>query len=369
MAVIAQDLTERRAMVARTAAADRMLAHATLAAGVAHEINGPLAFLITNLSILADELPGFLSPDPHLRRRSRADIEHLLHDAQEGAMRVREVVRDLRLLARPAEEADAHCDLGAVLSSCARMAWQDVDGRARLVTDIQDLAPVRPDGTEIRLTARRLDPTHVLVEVADTGVGMAPEVVARVFEPFFTTKPAGIGTGLGLAICRAIIASLGGTISVESELGRGTRWTIVLQVAGEPRDSARPVDRPCGRRGRILVVDDDPVFARSLKLLLDEHEVVTFTSASLALAQIRDNPSFHLVLCDLTMPDVNGMEFYARVAELAPALARRIIFVTGGALTPEGEAFLSKNANTKLEKPFDPGELTSLVSRLVAESD
>jgi PAS domain S-box-containing protein len=392
--VMARDLSERRAMVARMAAADRMLAHATLAAGVAHEINGPLAFVLTNLSILAKEVPGLLSPEVDLRRRSRADIEHLLSDAQEGAIRVRDVVRDLRLLSGPVDESGARCDLGAVLSSCARMAWPEIEGRARLVTDIHDVMPVRgsatrlsqvfsnlianaihaiapgrPNENEIRLTARRRDADTVLVEVADTGVGMAPELLARIFEPFFTTKAAGVGTGLGLAICQSVVAAVGGAITVESEVGRGTRCSVVLPIANGQLHSAPAREAPNRvRRGRVLVVDDDPLFARSLQLLLDEHEVLTFTSSLLALDRIRAKESFDVVLCDLNMPDLDGLHFHSRVNEIEPNLARRIIFVTGGAITPEGAAFIAKNRSLTLEKPFDPSELTALVARAVDTS-
>ncbi len=390
--VIARDLTERRAMIARTAAADRMLAHATLAAGVAHEVNGPLAFLVTNLSILADELPGLFGSDARLPRRSRADIERLLGDAQEGAMRVRDVVRDLRLFVRPAEEGGAHCDLGDVLSSCMKTAWRDVDGRARIVSDIRTMPPVRgsasrlaqvflnlivnaahaiapdrPDENEIKLTARLLDPTNVIVELTDTGSGMAPETVARIFEPFFTTKPVGSGTGLGLAICQAVIASIGGTITIESELGKGTRCAVILPLAPEQTEPAVPRETPgTTKRGRILVVDDEPAFTSSLRILLDEHEVAAFTSARLALERIRTDPSFDLVLCDLTMPDLSGMQFHAKVTEIAPTLAKRMIFVTGGAITAEAEAFLAQHAAMTLEKPFFPAELTALVARFVS---
>jgi CheY-like chemotaxis protein len=207
----------------------------------------------------------------------------------------------------------------------------------------------------------------VLVEIADTGVGMAPELLARIFEPFFTTKPAGVGTGLGLAICQSVVAAVGGTITVESAVGRGTRWSVVLPIVSDQPQSAAPKEAfHRGRRGRVLVVDDDPLFARSLQLLLDEHEVLTFTSSLLALDRIRAKESFDLVLCDLNMPDLDGVGFHSRVSEIDPALAHRIVFVTGGAISPEGAAFLAKNKSVTLQKPFDPSELTALVARAVA---
>lgn len=389
MLVIARSLTERRAMITRTAAANRMLAHATLAAGVAHEINGPLAYLITNLSILADEIPYLQASEPGVRRRTRADIERLLKDTQEGASRVREVVRDLRHLSRPADDAAVSSDIGAVIASCVKMGWQEAEGRARLVTDIRDVVPVRGNAarlaqvfsnlianaihaiapnasteSEIRLHARRHDSNHVIVEVSDTGVGMPPDVVAQVFEPFFTTKPTGVGTGLGLAICQSIVTALGGTITVSSEVGRGTRFAVLLPIAPESASAMPPEPTVDAGRGRILVVDDDASFARSVQLLLDDHEVVTAASATHALEHLHEKEAFDLVLCDLSMPAMDGMEFHSRVTEIAPAIAARIVFVTGGARSEAGEAFLGKNVT--LHKPFDPVALTTLVSRAVA---
>jgi signal transduction histidine kinase len=242
--------------------ADRLASVGRLAAGVGHEINNPLAFILSNLRYVHQELDE-LSGTPS--EESRQEMLAALSEASEGAERVRLIVQDLKSLSRPDDVALGPVDLAAVVRGSAKMARHEVRDRARLVEDCAGVPPVhanaarlgqvflnliinaahaitpgRVQDNEIRVEARRSGPGHVTVEVRDTGAGISPEHLRRVFDPFFTTKPAGVGTGLGLSVCHRIITALGGEIRVESEPGRGTSFFITLAVAERSGDSEPP---------------------------------------------------------------------------------------------------------------------------------
>jgi CheY-like chemotaxis protein len=205
------------------------------------------------------------------------------------------------------------------------------------------------------------------VEITDTGGGIAPEVLPRIFDPFFTTKPVGVGTGLGLSICHGIVSGLGGEIQVDSVPRRGSTFRVLLPAASPAQRAASPAPSPGAapeRRGRILVVDDEPLVGRAVTRILSQHEVVHRTSARAALADVAEGAErFDLVLCDLMMPEMTGMDLHARLRALAPALADRTIFLTGGAFTGGAREFLDRVPNARIEKPFDPETLRGLVAR------
>jgi CheY-like chemotaxis protein len=217
----------------------------------------------------------------------------------------------------------------------------------------------------------------VAVEVRDNGVGIPPQVRGRIFEPFFTTKPVGIGTGLGLTICHGIVTSLGGTLSFESEVGKGSTFRVELPaavrtmganaIAHVSADSPAP-SKPAAR-GRILVVDDEPIVCFSLERLLStEGEVVALTSASQALALIRAGERFDVILCDLMMPEMDAPVLFEEVRRVAPAQAERMVFVTGGAFTVRAREFLESVPNPRLSKPFDVEALVELVRSRVGSA-
>jgi CheY-like chemotaxis protein len=229
----------------------------------------------------------------------------------------------------------------------------------------------RVDTNEIRVSTYT-EQGRVVVEIRDTGVGMTPEVQRRLFMPFFTTKPLGVGTGLGLSICHRIIASLGGDITVESVAGKGSTFRVSLPAAPPGTIEAPPAEvavTPAVRRGRILVIDDEPWILSAVRRNLSrEHDVTTTTSALDALKRIGCGESFDIILCDLVMPYVTGMDLYAELVRLHPEHAHRVIFLTGGAFTPRARAFLDEIPNFRLEKPFDQGELRALVNDRVRQS-
>ncbi|MET0404632.1 MAG: ATP-binding protein [Cystobacter sp.] len=242
-------------------AADRLASVGRLAAGVGHEINNPLAYILSNLRYVHEELGGGAEPG----EEARQEMLEALAEASEGAERVRLIVQDLKTLARPDEVALGPVNVAAVVRSSAKMARHETRDKARLVEECEGVPPVHANAARlgqvflnliinaahaippgrmevhvIHVRAHMSAPHLVTVEVRDTGAGISPEHLRRVFDPFFTTKPVGLGTGLGLSVCHRIITSLGGDIRVESELGRGTCFFITLPVADESRGSAPP---------------------------------------------------------------------------------------------------------------------------------
>jgi signal transduction histidine kinase len=260
---------ERQALQAQLVVADRLSSMGALAAGVAHEINNPLAYVVSSLEVME----GALATARRTLRRAPAEAERavdqaleLVASAQEGAERVRTIVRDLKGFSRSDEESTGPTDVGRVVELAMSLASNETKHRARLVKKLGLLPPARcnegrlgqvllnllvnaahaiapghPEGNEIRVTGRKKG-NRVLLEVRDTGSGIAPEHLGRIFDPFFTTKPLGQGTGLGLSICHTIVSSMGGEITVASKIGKGTVFTLAVP-AGEAAPRPRAGDR------------------------------------------------------------------------------------------------------------------------------
>ena len=396
---VLRDVTERRQLHARLALADRMVSVGTLAAGVAHELNNPLAYVNANLAFVAERLPR-LAQQPQAGgaagTKLLSQLEDAVRDAREGAERMRVIVRDLRTFSRAEEEKVGPVDLRPVLESCINMAWNEIKHRARLV---RDLAPVRPvTGSEARLgqvflnllvnaaqsipegrageneisvRTRSLEGGRLAVEIRDTGCGIAPENLTRIFDPFYTTKPPGVGTGLGLAICHSIVAAHGGEIEVESVPGRGSTFRVVLPAADELREE--PVRRadpaPPRPGGRILVVDDEPLVGTVIqRSLLGHHQVEFAPGARAALERLDSGERFDVVLTDLLMPEMSGMDLYREILRRDPGLAERTVFLTGGAFTPGAAEFLAREPVECVEKPFELEAIRAVIARKLRAS-
>jgi PAS domain S-box-containing protein len=374
---VLRDVTERRAASQRVQLTDRLAAIGTLAAGVAHEINNPLAYVLSNLSMLTE-----------LIARDAPDEQHeLACEALDGAERIKRIVEGMRTLARPSDpQRRAQLSLGHAIGHAIDLAGNELKHRARLELDLRPLPRVLGDETALvqvfvnLLTnaAQAIAPgsseAHVVrvrgltradgaaqVSVEDDGSGMTPEVLARVFDPFFTTKTVNDGTGLGLSISHGIVASHGGELTAESQRGKGSRFTVTLPAAPPGSEVPLPTATPppaVWRRRRVLVIDDDQLVARSLaRLMGDTHDVRVLTRPGEAAALVQTEP-FDVVLCDVMMPGLDGPALYARLPE---AVRARFIFITGGAFTAEAEAFLAQQSNPVLRKPFDREQLLRLV--------
>ena len=213
--------------------------------------------------------------------------------------------------------------------------------------------------------------TRVIVEVKDTGSGMSPETMSRIFDPFFTTKPVGLGTGLGLAISYRIVRDLGGDIEVESRPGGGSTFRVLLPIAQDAAvaHSAPPEPGVPPPRARILVIDDEPMVCRSLRrVLCGQHEVAVEISGAAALASIQSGRRYDVVLCDLMMPEMSGVDLYHALERIAPDQARRVVFMTGGAFTDRARDFLATISNVHVAKPIAAAALRALVREAVARA-
>lgn len=385
----AKNRRERNKMHEQLLISDRMASVGILAAGVAHEINNPLASVIANLNLAVRDLAEVSS---HQGEAALRDLREELSDARDSAERIRNIVRDLKLFSRADDEQRGPVDVRRVLESSLRMAWTEIRHRARLVKNYavvpavsanesrlgqvflnlivnaaQSMPEGRAEANEIRVATSLRPDGSVLVEITDTGSGMAPDVLKRLFTPFFTTKPAGIGTGLGLSICHRIISSIGGGIEVDSTLGVGSTFRVTLPVAAsssiETFEQAPRTIRAAVRRGRVLVIDDEPLIANVVRrTLAHDHEVTAVNRAQDALSKILSGERFDVILCDLMMPEMTGMDLHEELVESVPEQAAQMIFLTGGAFTARARAFLDQTANLRIEKPFDTVALRAIVN-------
>ncbi len=408
--VTSRDATERKHMQLQLAQADRLSSMGMLAAGVAHEINNPLSYVLFNLEGLIELLPrlrrngdnGGSAAGARARgERSAAGEVLLLEDTQErfesaleGARRIRDIVRGLGAFSRVERDKQAPVDLRQVIEAALTLCFNEIKYRARVVKSYGEAPPV--PGSEGRLSqvflnllvnaAHAIDEGDVenneirvstwaedgavLARVEDSGTGVPPDKLDRLFEPFFTTKAIGEGSGLGLPISKEIVESYGGTISVRSEPGAGTRFTVRFPVAAhveEPVAEAQEV-RPSARRGRVLVVDDEAALRAAMSRILYEHEVVEAANGEEAQDILREDQGFDVILCDMMMRRVSGLDLHRWLVREQPELARRLIFVSGGAFTPRTRAYMATVENLCVEKPFEPANIKRIVSEMVGSA-
>jgi PAS domain S-box-containing protein len=390
LVVSGRDVTERQQLRAQLLLSDRMASLGTLAAGIAHEINNPLSYVLGNLEMVAETLS---------RRRERSDsLASAIGDATDGAQRVRKIVQGLRSFSRSEEEKRVSLELPEVLRAAIRLTANEVRHRAQLVCEIGATPKVMADDGRLTqvfinlivnaahaIPEGRSDENHItvrtrtdelgraVIEVCDTGRGLTPDVQARVFDPFYTTKKLGEGTGLGLSICHSIVTGLGGQISLESAVARGAVARVVLPaaslvVAPPPRPSEQllPV---LPQRLRVLVVDDEPRVAEMLqRVLRRDHDVVAVSCGKSALEQVRDGAWFDAIVTDVMMPNMTGLELLDELARIAPEQASRLILLSGGVFTPETRARLDELGTLQLEKPTNSHELRRAVMAIATRA-
>ncbi|NOQ82849.1 MAG: response regulator [Myxococcales bacterium] len=375
---------ERDDMESRLAFADRMASVGTLAAGVAHELNNPLMYVLSNLHITREEIDS--CDEATWREHARQQLDEAIH----GAVRMQNIVRDLKTFSRIDDEQRGDVDVQSVLESSINICWNEVRHRATLERDFGATPPV--DANESRLgqvflnllinaaqamPARGVSANRItvrtytdakgwaVIEVIDNGTGIEPGRMSRVFEPFFTTKGVSEGTGLGLSICRNIVRDAGGTIDVRSELDRGATFVVRLPASTREASVNTPLAPPTatpGARACVIVVDDEPLVGRSIRRALRGHEVEVFTSGQEAIARLCSGAPFDVVFCDLMMPQVSGMEVFRQVCEQCPDVASRFVFMTGGAFTQPAREFLERTPVLCLEKPFELRQIRDLVT-------
>ena len=381
---VARETTAQKELQAQLLMADRMSSMGTMAAGVGHEINNPLAVVLANVDLALARLASDAPFD-------RAELLAELADVREAATRMRSIVSDLKLFSRIDDEHRTTCDVRKIMESSLRMVANEVRHRARLVKHFVAVPPVAvdesrlgqvfvnllvnaahalPEGPNhaIEVTISPDETGNVVIAIRDTGTGIAPELFERIFEPFFTTKPRAVGTGLGLSICRRIVTDYGGTIRLESEVGHGALCVVTLPAAEVPdRRTSTPAPRALleGRRGNIVIVDDDESVARAVQRVLQlDHDVCIFSAREL-ISRACAGETFDAILSDLMMPEIDGVALHEELTVAAPALAERIVYMTGGAFTARGRSFLARVDNERVEKPIDMVRLRTILRRMV----
>jgi nitrogen-specific signal transduction histidine kinase len=381
-----QDVTEQSLLQAQLRLTDRLTSLGTMAAGVAHEINNPLAFVLGNLNVVKSTLAPLTDiPDVDL-----VDLKDAVNEAIEGAERVRQIVQSLKAFSRVDENRRVQCDVARVMQASLNMAKNELRHRARIVNDINPVGPVlgneaklsqvflnllvnaaqaMPDGKSDENTvtvSTRDEGGEVIASVTDTGVGIPPEVLPRIFDPFFSTKKIGEGTGLGLFVSQGIIKEAGGTLTVHSTPGKGTSFEVRLPITLAAFQGSGNTPVPRAKRLRILVVDDEPAILRSIERMLSRHHELTLArSGGEALAHLQANLSYDLMLCDLMMPEISGMDLWEH---LTPAQRRRCVFMTGGTFTERASRFMAEAQPPLLEKPFTSLSLEALLQGTVSAS-
>ena len=396
--VIGQDVTaqktaarEVRLLEDRLRRKQKLESLGTLAAGVAHEVNNPLTWLMGNVECLKVLLDDHAEALP---ARVIEELSDIAIEMRDGTERIRRIVAGLKPFTRVDEDEFGPVDLLDVLDTAVEMAGNEIRHRARLVRRIRKVPPVYGNharltqvfvnllinaaqaiarghaaDNRIRIATRMVDETRVCVTVADTGVGVPEPVLDRIFEPFFTTR-APERTGLGLSICHSIIESCGGEIEVVSQPGEGAYFHVYLQVSSEPlARPATPLTLNQAQPARVLVVDDEISVCQAIRRGLRGHHVSVAQSGREALVRMAEE-DYDVILCDIIMPDLTGIDVFTAACETRPDYAERIVFMTGGPFTESARAFLTRTERKVLPKPIDLAQLRTVVAEVaIAAAD
>ncbi len=376
-----RDITDQRTAQRQIALADRLASVGTLAAGVAHEINNPLTYVLANTETLVAEQR--FPEDP--------EATQMLRDSLQGLRRVQSIVKVLHAFARREDDEATPSDVNAAIRGALVLSRRQLQGVCDITTDLVVASPVacgpgpmiqvllnllvnaaqcfdrrRETEPEIHIRGRQIG-EEVHVSVIDNGPGIAPHVLPHIFDAFFTTKRSGKGSGLGLAICQDLIEAHGGRIEVESTVGKGTTFTIIVPTATYLPDGDTMVPSLGLDRGsKVLVVDDEPLVAKALaRLLAARYTVVTAHSVAEAISVLNADAGFHAILCDLMLGDGLGAQVYDHVVANQPDLVRKIMVMTGGAVGHDAVEFLSRSSVLTIDKPIDASKLMRTIKSVI----
>lgn len=393
------DVSAEHAARTRLIQADRLTTLGTLAAGVAHEINNPAAFILLGLDMMSRFLDG---SNVAMEVDVAHEVRGLLTELRDSTRRIVDIVRDLRMFARaPGGTRRIAVDVNRTVESALTLTRGQIVERAEVVRDFGDVPNVLidegrlgqvlvnllvnavqaiPRGTrgdaKVYVTTRSHDGRTVEIEIRDTGVGIPPDIQERIWDPFFTTKDPGAGTGLGLSISREIIDRSGGRLYVESPVPGtnppgGSRFIVELPASLAALSSSPPIaswpPRSIGGPARVLVVEDEVLLARALANELSRvHDVQVAAHATEAL-DILAKGAFDVILCDVRMPGMSGEALYEMVRSDRPHVAVRFVFMTGVGFGADFERFLSESGRPILEKPFSVEDALGIIRKVVSK--
>ena len=401
---------------------DRLRTVGRLAAGLAHEVNNPLTFVLANLESLREshqQIRRFvrklrlelathevLTPQSFDELADDANLQEVLDDAADmltdchkGMHRIQEIARSLGTFSRADDNRAEMTDITRIVDDACAMVFNQIRYRARLVKRFdpvpmlalfpgriaQALVNMLTNAAEaidggaydrhrIVVSAREED-GHVIIGVSDTGVGIQDDDRERIFTPGYTTKAHSGGMGMGLSACKRVAEQHRGQLEVHALAGGGTRFELVLPLdtgldAAEDRHESRPISEAPLERSRLLIVDDDAMVLSALRRRLRRRcDIVTVLGGAEALAHLSDDPDFDSIVCDLMMPEIDGKSFYDAVKTEHPQLADRIIFMSGGAFTPRLRKFAAAVTNPVLQKPVSREDLEALLVAKQSEGD
>ncbi len=375
-----RDVTEERGIEESMRRSERMASIGTMAAGIAHEINNPLSYVLGNLQLLEEDLDEFTAgaSDDTL-----AGMRDMIADSAAGAERIRKIVDGVRSFTRVEESVAQAVDVNAAVGAAVSFAEHELKVRAVLNLSLNATRPAWIDETQLvqvlvnlLINAAQALPEgcaadhsvsvttedagrFLSIRVADTGPGVPPELRERIFDPFYTTKPVGTGTGLGLSICHTIIEQCGGSIELEPSQ-RGARFHIKLPVAAAaPGDAGYASDSDSGGAEppslpSLLIVDDEPAVRHMLGRALRKNFAIRQAgSGREALRLIDAGTPFDMILCDVMMPEVAGMDVLERLRAVRPELVPRFVFATGGSFSEEVRSALQRDGVEVVRKPIE----------------
>ncbi len=380
--------TERRLFQA-----DKIASIGMLTAGVAHEINNPLAFLMPNVETIHGWLEALPAGTPMPEGlESRTEIMDLVGECGEGLTRIRDIVRQLSLFSRQDVPDPERVQVSSLVRTLVQFTSSEIKHHAELSFELDDscfvlacpghlhqvllnllvnAARAIPSETEGRIhLSVKQESGIVAIAVSDNGVGIAPGDIRKIFEPFYTTRRGAEGTGLGLSVSLELSKKMGGTIEVESVLGQGTTMTLRLPLSHEraarPRQATgRDEDSIEGRGSSILLLDDEEATLKTFqRVLAHDHQVFAFSNGDDALAWLRVHDLPSLLLCDIMMPEMSGPEFYEAARKLHPQIGGRTLFMTGGAVTKDAQDFLTQHASQVRFKPMSIHEIEDLPNQV-----
>jgi two-component system NtrC family sensor kinase len=374
---------QKERLLARSLETERLSSLGVLSAGIAHEINNPLSFVAGNLELARSQCADLsLRSDPQLAAALK-DLDRLLHHALRGAERVSEVVRGVTMFARPDRGEVGAIDVHEVLEATVQLMSNEIRHRARLERSYEALPPVMGNPVKlqqallnlmihaVQAMAEGAPAEHVIRLVTELRAGREVVIAVELRAPTSAARPPRAGvSGPALSLSERIVGDLGGHLDVESS-PEGLMFRVVLPAGREETreaDEAVPEVRAASGKARLLVIDDEQLMCDLLSAMLgDDYEVVALNNSREALTRLQQGESFDLLLCDLMMPELTGMELYAELARSRPEQAARMVFMTGGTFTERAYKFLEEPGRLQLQKPFRHEQLLALVEKRLAE--